>query len=87
MVGTNYWIDLRDLLLYGDQFVNYDPATAQPFLPLPAATAQRRYAAAADIAKFFSDEANGNIEGDGIVTLSVLGRQRNQTSGLTLGKA
>lgn len=87
VVGTDYWIDLRDLLLYGDQFVNYDPATAQPFLPLPTATAQRRYAAAADIAKFFSDEANGNIEGDGIVTLSVLGRQRSQTSGLTLGKA
>lgn len=83
----DYWIDLADLFLHGDQFVNYDPAGALPFLNLPEADAQRRYAAESEIAQFFSDPAVGRFEMDGIASLSVLGRQREKTRSLQLKRA
>ena len=48
----NYWIDLRDLLNHGDQFVNWTPADVAPFVTLPATSGQRRYASGADAMSF-----------------------------------
>lgn len=83
-----YWIDLRDLLLYGDQFVNHDGLNG-PFLDLPASDGRRRYAAQEELRSFFSSafESSGVLESDGIASLSIKGRQRPTTSGFVLGRA
>ena len=82
-----YWLDVRDLLLYGDQFVNFDPATDPAFLNLPTTTGQRRYAAAAEIAKFFkTTDGSARFLMDGLCSLDILGRQSASTSGKVLGQ-
>jgi len=70
-----YWVDVRDLLTFGDQFVNYaTPAvgvSGVPFMALPTATGNRRYAGATQIMALFADTANGRIRTDGVLQLSV----------------
>lgn len=83
----DYWLDVRDLLLYGDQFVNYNVHDQVPFAALPNASGQRRYAAEADVKKLFADPAKWHFDVDGIAGLSILGRQRQTTSGLVLGRS
>jgi hypothetical protein len=82
-----YWIDLRDLLLNGDQFINYSPTAEVPFVDLPAASGARRYATEANLRSVFADTVNGNFEQDGVVSLNILGRQREKSKAVTLGKA
>lgn len=75
--GTQgYYADIRDLLLYGDQFI---VGTTPYTVNLPTNTLQRRYAALADVAPLFTGEAN-TIEQDGICTLIVAGRQQDMTA-------
>lgn len=83
----SYWLDLRDLLLYGDQYVNFDPADDVPFLDLPAADATRRYAAETEVKAMFANAETGKFESDGLVSLSILGRQTASQSGLVLGRS
>ena len=85
-VEHGYWLDIRDLLLYGDQYINYAVGTEMPFVSLPAANGMRRYASSAEIDDFFSGTAKG-FETDGIMSLSIMSRQKASTSGLVLGKS
>lgn len=82
---TGYWLDLKDLLNYGDQFVNWAAADAPPFIDLPGTTGQRRYVSAGDVMQFFADTTNGRFLQDGVVSLSILGRQQNPAKNLVLG--
>lgn len=70
--NDDYWFDIRDLLIYGDQFVNYAMLTGHTgnSVDLPEADAQRRYAATADIQYLFSS-ANYNIREDGVINLAI----------------
>lgn len=81
-----YWVDLKDLLMYGEQFVNHAGGAA-PFVNLPGADGQRNYVSATDAMSMFSDTVNGRFRQDGIVSLSVLGRQTPTGRNLTLGQA
>jgi len=83
--NVDYWVSIRDLLNYGEQFVNYTPS-GPGFMELPLATGVRRYAAATEIMEMFSDTANGRIRADGMISLQILGRQQQQTNNLTLYK-
>lgn len=87
--NVDYWLDLKDLFNYGDQFNNYaTPASGNsgvPFMELPLADGTRRYAAATEIMALFSDTTNGRFRQDGVVSLGILGRQRQTQPGLTLG--
>lgn len=85
-VGTEvgYYIDLRDLLMYGDQFVNWDMTV--PGLDLPSTAAQRRYADEASIDALFATASTGRFKQDGVCSLSILGHQRKQTNNLVLGQ-
>jgi len=81
-----YWVDVRDLLMYGDQFLNFSlTATDAGLVALPTAAASPRYASAADIDGLFVNPgtdvspANRFIRQDGIVTLAILGAQQDQT--------
>lgn len=85
-----YWLDIKDLLNNGEQFVNYaTPAagvTGVPFVELPLASGQRRYAAATEIMAMFADTTNGRLRQDGMVSLSIMGRAQQPNRSLALGQ-
>lgn len=76
----SYWLDLRDLFVFGDQYINYDD---QYFgdgnvVDLPLANYKLRYATEA-IAQGLFKTAGDRIASDGVVSLRILGRIVNQT--------
>lgn len=71
-----YWVDLKDLFLYGEQFCNFSVAdVAGNFIDLPTATLQKHFVDTDDIDGLFVDAVGGKnlIRGDGIATLNVEG--------------
>ena len=80
---AGYWVDVRDLLLYGDQFVNFAlTATDAGLVALPdKATMNRKYVPDASIDALFTDVAGGRkyVRQDGVVMLNVLSAQRDMT--------
>lgn len=81
--------DLKDLLLYGDQFLNVDLSgalTGWNMMNLPAADGINiRFPLAADIEALFVTPGTANrVEQDGIVKLSIAGTQRETTPRGTL---
>lgn len=85
-VEEDYWLDLRDLLNNGDQFVNWPLAAEAPFVTLPGVE-NRRYVVAADAMRFFADNVNGRFMDDGVVSLQIKGRQAPRYQNLVLGRA
>lgn len=79
--GTDYWVDLRDLAMYGDQFVNFAlTATDAGLVALPTAGLQKKYPAAADIDGLFKTAASNKVRCDGVVDLAIKSRLED-TSG------
>lgn len=74
--SADYQIDLKDLLLYGDQFVNLTMATAglnQVDLPTPAGGT--RYVDSDDMnAMFFGASPANVVRADGVVQFDIVGR-------------
>ena len=77
-----YYVDVRDLFIYGDQFCNYDMTggsapTDTHLVPLPTTALNKRFlTVSADIDSLFKNASPANkIKQDGIVTMTVLGRQ------------
>lgn len=72
--ANGYWLDLKDLFVYGDQFVNFDLATAGDgsSLALPTAAFNTRYPSSTDIDGLFTGTSK-IVSQDGIVQLSILG--------------
>jgi len=83
-IGTTpfeaYWVDLRDLLIYGDQFLNYVPDAASSALSVIGAAGGGRYPTTADIDGLFSG-GDKYIQTDGVVNLTIAGRQEDRTRG------
>ncbi len=81
--ADDYWIDLRDLFLYGDQFLNYAMATAEAdgaAVDLPTAALQHQYANAAMADALFVTPLSANkIRSDGLVSLSIASSLRETT--------
>lgn len=86
-VGSDYLFDLKDYLLYGEQFLNADPNNTDALgniTPSANSTGRMQYpssmSAAAD-SLFTGTTAAGtaDIETDGAVFLSILGRQQDTT--------
>lgn len=87
---TDFSVDVRDLFLYGDQFINYVMATGtgdvlttgSNLVPVPKADAQWRYPEAlSEVAGIFAGSTDDVrfVRSDGIVTLHIKGRQIDQT--------
>jgi hypothetical protein len=70
----NYWIDLRDLFLYGEQFVS----GTVPVMPLPDANGRTQFPPQASIANLFTG-ANQYLEQDGMVSVTIMGEQSDLT--------
>lgn len=79
---NGYWVDMRDLLLYGDQFINFSLASTDAGLVAnPTAGLNKRYISSADIDALFTNAAGGFnlVRQDGVAKLSILGRQVDMT--------
>lgn len=79
----NYWVDLRDVFLYGDQFINYAVATAVTegaAVAMPTAALNKKYPTAAMVDALFADATNfDKIREDGVMNLNILGHQVDAT--------
>lgn len=82
-ISTNpYWVDWKDLFMYGDQFVNYDLATTTDtnIVALPTSVMQKRYPSSADLDGLFAAVAPANqVKEDGLVSLTIATRLRDLT--------
>ncbi len=79
--AAGYWVDVRDLFIYGDQFVNFAlNDSAGGLVALPTAALEKRYAAPADADALFVTPAGKNlIRQDGVTQLQILGRLTDET--------
>lgn len=79
--SATYWIDLKDLFLFGDQFANFAMSAAdKSHVALPSTALAKRYAASADADALFSAASPANtFHEDGIVSLNVLGTLQETT--------
>lgn len=78
---NDYWVDMKDLALYGDQFVNFAlTATDAGFVALPTAAMNKRFPDAAMVDALFKTPATQNkVRADGVVDLRILGRIEETT--------
>lgn len=72
-----YWVDLRDLFLYGDQFVvgnlgGYAPA-------IPNAAGEKRFLTSGAIDALFANAAKNKVRQEGVTRLSILGHPTTAT--------
>lgn len=68
-----WWVDFKDLFMYGDQFINFSLAdTAAGFVALPEASGQRKYPTATMVQDLFVDNAAKNlVRSDGVVSFKI----------------
>lgn len=83
---TAYWYDVKDLLLYGEQYVNFDLTTVTDagIVALPTAGLEKRYATGTDADGLFTAASPANqIRQDGIVSASISSsvRETSETTG------
>lgn len=83
--ADDYWWDTRDLFLYGDQFINFNPAAVvdSSLVALPSSSGagnlQKNYIAQTDITNLFANPANTLVRSDGVVSLNIKSHQRDTT--------
>lgn len=81
-VDADYWVDMRDLAIHGDQFINFDRTWDDAsIVALPDAAMNKRYPTAAMVDGLFANAAFNEINHDGIVTTSILGALSDTTPG------
>lgn len=82
-----YYVDVKDIFVHGDQFMNFNPQSALPtgvispnFVALPnAALTNKRYPASTDMDALFVNNTAGvaGVRADGVCDLIILGRQED----------
>ena len=82
--ASDYWVDIRDLFIHGDQFINYATSeTDKNLIDLLSADTNQsmKYATEASIQALFFDTVTPNyyVHQDGIVSLNILGTQVDHT--------
>ena len=75
-----YWVDLRDLFKYGDQFANFALDASSSAVKILEATGRARYPSGTEIDALFAGD-DKYIQTDGIVNLSIAGRVVDRTRG------
>lgn len=70
---NGYWVDVRDLFIYGDQFVNFAlTETDAGLMALPTTALQKRYPSSADVDALFKSASPANqVRQDGVCRLTV----------------
>lgn len=79
--AEDYWLDVKDLFLYGDQFVNHAMAAGDNHgLGLPTATLDTKYLTDAMVESLFVTAGSEYVRQDGVCMLDILGRQVETTA-------
>lgn len=79
---NGYWVDVRDLFIYGDQFVNFSLADTEANLfALPEADLDWKYPTETMAKSLFVDSITSDflIRQDGVCNLNIAGTQSDQT--------
>lgn len=78
---NGFWVDLRDLFIYGDQFINHAVTdTDYNAVALPTVALQHKYASATDADAMFASASPANtIETDGVCDLNFASHQQDMT--------
>jgi hypothetical protein len=77
-----YWLDVRDLFMYGDQFINFDVTeTNAGLIALPTAGLEKKYPTEAMADALFSDTTTPRelVKSDGVLSLAIASRVRDLT--------
>ena len=71
--ANGWWVDVKDLYLYGDQFLNFAlTETDSNIVDLPTTALNKRYVSSTDVDNFFAAASPSNkIREDGIMTLNI----------------
>lgn len=78
--SEGYVFDIRDLLLYGEQYVNFAlNDTSGGLIPMPTAGLEKRYPTEAMGTALFKTAEKNLIREDGIINFSILGSQHDTT--------
>jgi hypothetical protein len=76
----DYWFDVKDLFLYGDQYVNDFAGADSNWVALPTATGEVKFVTKTQIdGLFVGDTTAAYIKEDGVVHLNILGRVTETT--------
>ena len=78
---TKYIVDMRDVPMYGDQFINVD--VADPALVNMMETEQYQYPLTADLNALFKDPLKTLTRADGFINLDIVGRIVDYTTAHT----
>lgn len=79
-VTDAYWIDVKDLFLYGEQFVNFAVTdTAYGAVALPTTALNKKFPAATDADALFVSGSYNVVRQDGLVSIDVLGALEDTT--------
>lgn len=81
-VTNGYWVDVRDLLIHGDQFVNFALNEADAnFIDLPTTALQKKYPTATMVDTLFVSAVSpaNQVRFDGVTQLNILGAQVDHT--------
>lgn len=80
--GQDYWVDVRDLFTYGEQFRNHDCSDQANAVALPSATMNTRYASGAMADALFSGAADKRwFRLDGLLSLNIASSVHKDYSG------
>lgn len=79
-----YWVDIKDLAIYGDQFLNFSVAGVNTanLVDLPTAALNTRYVASTDIDNLFPG-TDKTLQQDGVVQLKIAGALMDTTPNMT----
>ena len=79
--AADYWVDIHDLFVYGDQYVNFSLASTDAGLvALPTAALQKRYPTQAETRSLFTDNVvKMLVRQDGIVNLGIASTTKDVT--------
>ena len=81
-----YWVDVKDLFLYGDQFVNFSLASTDAgMLALPTAGLDKRYPTETMIDGLWVSGTADLVKQDGVMKLAVLGALTDTTPPIAAG--
>lgn len=80
-----YWLDIKDLFLYGDQFINFANTEANANLvALPTAAFNTMYPSSTDVQGLFEGTAY-NVKQDGVIQLTISGALQDTTPSVRVG--
>ena len=82
--SADYWLDIRDLFVHGDQFVNFAlTATDANIVALPGTDGKSRFISSTDANDLFSDSLVNKVHMEGRARLSLLSQVTDMTPNIT----